>query len=69
MIPEDINLKIQAIDNDLALLRDKHIYEIEKVPGTLKCSTLANRIQAMIILTGRICSKDLFSITELNQHN
>ena len=45
MIPEDINLKIQAIENDLALLRDKHIHEIEKVPGTPKCSTLANRIQ------------------------
>lgn len=42
---ENVNLKVQAIVNDLDLLRNKHIHEIEKVPGTAKCSTLADRMQ------------------------
>lgn len=44
MIPEDISIKVQAVENDLELLRGKHIHELEKTPGTPKCSTLANRI-------------------------
>lgn len=45
MINEQINFKLQDIDNDLDLLRTKHVYELEKVPGVPKCSTIANRIQ------------------------
>lgn len=40
-----IRLKVEALENDLDLLRNKHIHELEKVPGTAKCSTLANRMQ------------------------
>lgn len=45
MDKENINLKVQAIENDLVLLRNKHIHELEKNPGTPKCSTLAERMQ------------------------
>lgn len=45
MDKEHIYLKIQDIEFDLELLRNKHVHEIEKVPGTPKCSTLADRIQ------------------------
>lgn len=40
-----IDMKVQTIENDLDLLRNKHIHELEKVPGTPKCSTLADRMQ------------------------
>lgn len=42
---EYINLKVQEIKNDFNLLRNNHIHELEKVPGTPKCSTLANRME------------------------
>ena len=45
MDKEHIYLKIQEVETDLDLLRNKHVHEIEKVPGTPKCSTLADRIQ------------------------
>lgn len=45
MDKENINMKVQAIENDLDLLRNKHIHELEKIPGTPKCSTLADRMQ------------------------
>lgn len=45
MEKEYISLKVQEIENDLTLLRNKHIHELEKVPGTPKCSTLADRMQ------------------------
>lgn len=45
MDKEYINLKVQAIENDLNLLRNRHVHELEKVPGTAKCSTLADRIK------------------------
>ena len=45
MDKEHIYLKIQDIESDLELLRNKHVHELEKVPGTPKCSTLADRIQ------------------------
>ena len=45
MSKENINICIQAINNDLELLRNKHVHELEKIPGVAKCSTLANRIQ------------------------
>jgi len=45
MDKEYINLKVQAIENDLELLRKKHIHELEKAPGVAKCSTLADRMQ------------------------
>ena len=45
MDKEHIYLKIQDIESDLVLLRNKHVHELEKVPGTPKCSTLADRIQ------------------------
>ena len=45
MDKEHIYLKIQEIETDLDLLRNKHVHELEKVPGTPKCSTLADRIQ------------------------
>lgn len=45
MDKEYIHLKVQSIENDLSLLRNRHIHEIEKVPGTAKCSTLAGRMQ------------------------
>lgn len=44
MDKEYINLKVQTIENDLTLLRNRHIHELEKVPGTAKCSTLADRM-------------------------
>ena len=40
----DISIKITSIENDLELLKNCHIHELEKVPGTPKCSTLANRM-------------------------
>lgn len=45
MDKENIDMKVQAIENDLNLLRNKHIHELEKNPGTPKCSTLADRVQ------------------------
>ena len=45
MDKEHIYLKIQEIEADLDLLRNKHVHELEKVPGTPKCSTLAERMQ------------------------
>ena len=42
---EDIQIKIQAIRNDLDQLRNRHIHELEKMPGVPKCETLANRIE------------------------
>ncbi len=45
MDKEHIYRKIQDIESDLELLRNKHVHELEKVPGTPKCSTLADRIQ------------------------
>jgi DNA-binding transcriptional MocR family regulator len=45
MDKEHIYLKIQEIETDLDLLRNKHVHELEKIPGNPKCSTLANRIQ------------------------
>lgn len=45
MDKEHIDLKVQDIETDLELLRNKHVHELEKVPGTPKCSTLADRIQ------------------------
>lgn len=45
MDKEYVNLKVQAIVNDLDLLRNRHIHELEKVPGTPKCSTLADRMR------------------------
>lgn len=45
MDKEHIYSKIQDIETDLELLRNKHVHELEKVPGTPKCSTLADRIQ------------------------
>lgn len=42
---EIISLRIQNIENDLALLRQRHIYEIENIRGVPKCATLADRIQ------------------------
>ncbi len=45
MDKEHIYLKIQEIETDLDLLRNKHVHELEKVPGTPKCSTLADRMQ------------------------
>lgn len=44
MDKEYINLKVQEIKNDIDLLHNKHIHELEKVPGTAKCSTLAKRM-------------------------
>ena len=41
----DISIKITSIENDLELLKNGHIHELEKVPGTPKCSTLANRMK------------------------
>ena len=35
----DISIKITSIENDLELLKNGHIHELEKVPGTPKCST------------------------------
>ena len=45
MDKEHIYLKIQDIESDLELLRNKHVHELEKAPGTPKCTTLADRIQ------------------------
>lgn len=45
MSSEYVNIKMQEIKNDLTLLRNKHIHELEKIPGTPKCSTLADRIE------------------------
>lgn len=40
-----INSKIQAIESDLDLLRNKHVHELEKAPGIPKCSTLSDRMK------------------------
>lgn len=45
MSKEHINKKIQEIENDLNLLRQKHVHELEKAPGVPKCSTLAERMK------------------------
>lgn len=49
----DIGTSVQELENDIALLKDKHIYEIEKAVGVPKCSTLADRMQRNLnIITG-----------------
>ena len=45
MDKEHIYQRIHDIESDLELLRNKHVHELERVPGTPKCSTLADRIQ------------------------
>lgn len=45
MDKESIAIKVQEIENDLDLLRQKHIHELDKVPGVPKCSTLADRMK------------------------
>lgn len=42
---ETINFKIQKIYNDLQLLKDRHVYELDSVPGIPKCETLATRME------------------------
>ena len=48
MMKEKISNMTQAIKSDLELLRNKHVYELERIPGMPKCSTLANRIEEKI---------------------
>lgn len=48
MDKENIDIKVHEIENDLALLRNKHIHELEKNPGIPKCATLADRIQKQL---------------------
>ena len=45
MEQEKIIIRIQAIESDLELLRNNHIHELVKTPGTPKCATIANRIK------------------------
>lgn len=45
MKKEDIDLRVQELESDIALLKEKHIYELEKSVGIPKCSTLADRMQ------------------------
>ena len=45
MEQEKIIIRIQAIESDLELLRNNHIHELVKAPGTPKCATIANRIK------------------------
>ena len=42
---EMINMKIQKLYNDLQLLEEKHIYELDPVPGVPRCDTLALRMK------------------------
>lgn len=50
---EDIDFKVQDLENDIALLKEKHIYEIEKAVGVPKCSTLADRMQRNLDMIAR----------------
>mgnify|MGYP001094737875 CR=1 FL=1 len=45
MKKEDIDTKVRELEDDIALLKEKHVYEIKKAVGVPKCSTLADRIQ------------------------
>lgn len=36
---------IQSIQNDIALLKNKHIYELDRVPGNPSCNTLGTRLE------------------------
>ncbi len=42
---EELQGIVVLIKYDLELLREKHIHEIEKLPGTPKCKTLADRLE------------------------
>ena len=42
---EAINKAEQEIRRDLGLLRNKHLYELEQIPGYTKCATLADRME------------------------
>ena len=48
MDKESIAMKVQEIEEDLDLLRQKRVYELVKVPGVPKCSTLADRTQVKL---------------------
>ena len=45
MKKEDIDLRVQELESDIALLKGRHVYELEKAVGVPKCSTLADRMQ------------------------
>lgn len=42
---EAIHRKAQEIRRDLGFLRNKHLHELEQLPGNAKCSTLADRME------------------------
>ena len=48
MNTESIHKIAQEIRKDIGLLRDKHLYELERIPGNAKCSTLADRMEEKI---------------------
>lgn len=45
MEKKQISLKVREIENDIELLRQKHVHELDKAPGIPKCSTLADRMK------------------------
>lgn len=48
MNTESIHKIAQEIRKDIGLLRDKHLYELERIPGNAKCSTHADRMEEKI---------------------
>lgn len=40
-----IHKKVQEMRKDFELLRKKHLFELERIPGNAKCSTLADRME------------------------
>lgn len=44
----DIDLKIQSIRQDIEILKKSQIYEIDRVPGVPRCSTVGTRLEKKI---------------------
>ncbi len=45
MVEFEIGALINGLENDIDLLKNRHIYEIEKCPGIPSCYTMAQRMQ------------------------
>ena len=58
MNTESIHKIAQEIRKDIGLLRDKHLYELERIPGNAKCSTLADRMEEKIDYIIDSCSEE-----------
>lgn len=62
---ETIHNRTQEIRRDLGLLRNKHLHELEHLPGNAKCSTLADRMEENLDFVVD-CYEEMLTKKEIN---